>query len=199
MLGLILPIWRSKSILMRAEATGAEVCCGALSAVADLLETSEEEIRGNAAAPSAAATPSFRKLRRAGSLMVIEVSPFSSGAICAYSEDSRRPQPDGWARGRHEYLRGNVYSSTGDFGLMIFGRDEVTRTARGGEIRESAIARVERGKLCAARATLSAMRIKYIVMSDRPRRLCAHSIPRADCGGNGRATRGLCATDYAEE
>jgi hypothetical protein len=41
-----------------------------------LLDTSEEEINGNAAAPSAAATPSFRKLRRAGSLLVIEVSPF---------------------------------------------------------------------------------------------------------------------------
>src|ERR1700733_15500172 len=131
MLGLILPIWRSKSILIPADATGAAVCCDGVGAVADLLETSEEEIRGNAAAPSAAATPSFRKLRRAGSLMVIEVSPFSSGAVCAYSEDSCRPQPNRWASGRHEYPWGNVYSSTGDFGAGGFRLGEVPRTGGG--------------------------------------------------------------------
>src|SRR5271154_4115428 len=83
MLRSILPIWRSKSILMRAPAAGAEACGAAAAvAVADLLTSAEEEISGNAAAPSAAAMPSFRKLRRAGSLVVIAVSPFSLRTVC---------------------------------------------------------------------------------------------------------------------
>src|ERR1700728_1588310 len=93
MLGLILPIWRSKSILMRAEALSADVCSGRVGDVAELRATSGEESRGNAAAPTAAARPSFRKLRRAGSLMVIEVSPFSSCVDYAYSEAGCRPPP----------------------------------------------------------------------------------------------------------
>src|SRR5277367_5026585 len=79
MLRSILPIWRSKSILMRALA-GVDAC-GAV-AVADLLQSGEAETSGNAAAPSAAAMPSFRKLRLAGSLIVIAVSPFSLRTVC---------------------------------------------------------------------------------------------------------------------
>src|SRR6202167_4666035 len=120
MLGLILPIWRSKSILMRAAAAGADVCSGVGGAVADWRATGGEESRGNAAAPNAAARLSFRKLRRAGSLLVIEVSPFSSCAVCAYSEAGCRPQPNPGASARHEYLWGNVYSSTGDFAIGDF-------------------------------------------------------------------------------
>ena len=72
---------------MRALDADVDVCAGVAVAVADLLPSAEEEISGNAAAPRAAAMPSFRKLRRAGSLMVIEVSPYSSRVIGAYRED----------------------------------------------------------------------------------------------------------------
>src|SRR5277367_628071 len=87
MLRSILPIWRSKSILMRAVVAGVEACGGVAVAagVVALVATEEEESSGNAAAPNAAAMPSFRKLRRAGSLMVIEVSPFSPRVVFTYS------------------------------------------------------------------------------------------------------------------
>src|SRR5580658_2010620 len=109
MLRSILPIWRSKSILMRALAAGTEACgavaggAAAAVAAAHLLPGAEEEISGNAAAPSAAAMPSFRKLRRAGSLMVIAVSPCSPRLVITYSEDGWCPKPKRRSSGRHEY------------------------------------------------------------------------------------------------
>src|SRR6202041_1264256 len=115
MLRSILPIRRSKSILMRALAAGGEACgaaaAGAVAAiaVADLLTSGDEEISGNATAPSAAAMPSFRKLRRAGSLMVIAVSPYSPRLVFMYSNDGPCPWPKRRRSGRQEYLGKNVY------------------------------------------------------------------------------------------
>src|ERR1700733_14473584 len=114
MLRSILPIWRSKLILMRAVATGAEVCGAvaagvarvavAVAAAADLLPSREEEISGKAAAPSAAVTPSFRKLRLAGSFMVIAVSPYLPRPVFMYSKDGPCPWPKRRRSGRQEYL-----------------------------------------------------------------------------------------------
>src|ERR1700734_2533514 len=101
MLRCILPIWRSKSILMRALTASSEAFGDAAmgGAVANFLASGEDEISGNAAAPSAAAMPSFRKLRRAGSLMVIAVPPFSPRTVLTYSEDEWNRQPNRGALG----------------------------------------------------------------------------------------------------
>src|SRR5271155_5597027 len=166
MLRSILPIWRSKSILMRADAAGAEAC-GALAvgvSVADLLVSGEAEISGNAAAPRAAAMPSFRKLRRAGSLMVIEVSPFAPRVDLADSEAEWNPSPNRWPSGRHEYPWGNVYSSTGEFAADDFvqignGGSEVRIIVGNAEL--TVRAAESKG---AERAVLSGARIKYMVL-----------------------------------
>src|SRR5271155_5743698 len=164
MLRSILPIWRSRSILMRAPDAGAEVCGGVALAVAALLKTSEEETSGNAAAPRAAAMPSFRKLRRAGSLMVIEVSPFAPRVDLADSEAEWNPSPNRWPSGRHEYPWGNVYSSTGEFAADDFvqignGGSEVRIIVGNAEL--TVRAAESKG---AERAVLSGARIKYMVL-----------------------------------
>src|ERR1700689_1179547 len=110
MLRSILPIGRPKPITMRPLAAAGEACgaaaAGAVAAiaVADLLTSGDEEISGNAAAPSAAAMPSFRKLLRAGSSMVIAVSPYSPPLVFMYSNDGPCSWPKRSRSGRQDYL-----------------------------------------------------------------------------------------------
>ena len=62
---------------------------------------------------------------------------------------------------------------------MIFGRDEVTRTARGGEIRESAIARVERGEAVCCESNLVSHAYKvYRDVGSSKEALCAFDSSR---------------------
>src|SRR5271169_494271 len=128
MLRSILPIWRSKSILMRALA-GVEACCAV--AVADFLQSGDAETSGNAAAPSAAATPSFRKLRLAGSLIVIAVSPFSPRTVYQYSDDKSHAWPKPWRPGGTSIYGETFTRQQGILVGMICGNQECTKMERG--------------------------------------------------------------------